>query len=179
MGVSFLCFHLTFILSFSRPTISSWVISDSQLPRSSHSMIIGSYQHDIYLLGGGVWAMQFVTYDTKTYQFTDNGTDALTDKIWSTRAQTYTQINDTIYFVNGESQYVDTQSAFARYNMRTHNINTSTDQSIWNYDGSIAGDDVCVTSTSRYLFALGEYELHVLDLSTSQWLLNTSSMNER
>eukprot|EP01083_Nonionella_stella_P034566 94596_1 len=123
---------------------SEWIESDaSLLPYPDSRMAVGIYNKSIYLLGGDVNERQLTEFLISDETFINHGAPLGSDV--AGYAQTYTQINHTLYLKDMDSTGIST------YDMKT---NTFTSSYITNIptDG---GKYACIASSQTQVFVAG------------------------
>eukprot|EP01084_Bolivina_argentea_P227494 384197_1 len=157
-------------------SFNSWIVSDLLLPRQCLSgAAVGYFNNSIYIIGGACNNQQsLIAYDPSSNTFTDYGTTTLSPNSMITLvSQSYTQINDIIYFIQNHD--ADRLAIF----------DLLTKQSTFNYSDLVIpissfDSPQCLTSIKQqndgidYLFIIPRYNtyntINILNTSSNTWL---------
>eukprot|EP01084_Bolivina_argentea_P098039 176227_1 len=158
---------------------SSFVTSNVTLPRASSQMVVGYWNHSVFLLGGASTAFQMVKYDMINNSMTDYGANYLPGAP-SGSGQYYTQKGEFLFIIDSGG------SRISRYNMKTDHYEYS-----WNnieLPINVAAS-ACLAISEDYLFVLGGdtgnsfrsaiATVQALNLSSYEWLNMNSMTYER
>eukprot|EP01083_Nonionella_stella_P149740 476001_1 len=147
---------------------SEWIESDaSLLPYPDSRMAVGIYNKSIYLLGGDVNERQLTEFLISDETFINHGAPLGSDV--AGYAQTYTQINHTLYLKDMDSTGIST------YDMKTNTFTSSYITNIPIDEGKYA----CIASSQTQLFVAGGAwvsDVFAYDLVASRWISNIQSM---
>eukprot|EP01083_Nonionella_stella_P194385 716980_1 len=176
-----ICINIT-IFYLVHIASSSWIRTDSVLPRAGGSSAIGynPYNETIYLLGEST-SKQQIEYDIDGQFITDHGTKSLPINVFSF-TQYYAQVNDIIY--------IKTDAIEAA--LSTFNVNTGAFIQSYTTNMNIPSTSrliyPCVAATERYVIVSGgryfatlssTNKVHSYDLKTDQWIQNVSPMTHK
>eukprot|EP01084_Bolivina_argentea_P058091 106070_1 len=136
-------------------------------------MAVGYYNHSIWLLGGSYTNYYLTEFDIDQQSFINHGTTTGETNIsWYIigGGQYYTQINNTMYFIE-----------YTGWEIMTYTLDTKQFTRRWQYPfPTKVGGKACLASTSEYLFVVGGESannveltvnnLRILELSNKTWI---------
>eukprot|EP01084_Bolivina_argentea_P190810 327787_1 len=158
----------------------TWNTLKSFLPRPADQVAVGYFDGIIHLIGGAPNTKQRVEYNISSATIIDYGISAISHEIQG-RAQFWTQINHTIFMIQGKNR-------LATFDMKSKTFTESYNNLIiptihnpyWHKWYGYA----CLTSYNNYLFIPGGAKadgwtinmVQVLDIMSNTWLQNVSNM---